>query len=83
VDPQVYFWRTAAGTEVDILVEDGGRLIPVEVKLSMTPRPAMASSIHAFRKDFGNKARPGYVVHPGEARLPLGDGVTAWPFADY
>lgn len=83
VDPQLYFWRTAAGTEVDILVEDGGRLIPVEVKLSMTPRPAMASSIHAFRKDFGNKARPGYVVHPGETRLPLGAGVTAWPFADY
>jgi hypothetical protein len=81
-DPQVYFWRTSTGTEVDIVVETGGRLVPIEVKLSATPRPAMASSIKAFREDFGDKAMPGYVVHPGDVRLPLGGGVTALPFAE-
>jgi predicted AAA+ superfamily ATPase len=29
-DPQVYFWRTAAGAEVDIVVAEGGRLIPLD-----------------------------------------------------
>jgi uncharacterized protein len=81
-DPQVYFWRTSAGTEVDIVIETGGKLIPMEVKLSATPRPAMAASIKAFLEDFGGKALPGYVVHPGEARLPLGSNVTALPFAE-
>lgn len=81
-DPQVYFWRTSTGTEVDIVVETGGRLVPIEVKLSATPRPAMASSIRAFREDFGDRAMPGYVVHPGDVRLPLGAGVTALPFAE-
>jgi len=81
-DPQVYFWRTSTGTEVDIVVETAGRLVPIEVKLSATPRPAMASSIRAFREDFGDMAMPGYVVHPGDIRLPLGAGVTALPFAD-
>ncbi len=80
-DPQVYFWRTTAGTEVDFVVETEGKLVPIEVKLSATPRPAMACAIKTFRKDFGDKALPGYVVHPGDITLPLGSGVIALPFA--
>lgn len=81
-DPQVYFWRTTVGTEVDFVVETGGNLVPIEVKLSATPRPAMASAIKIFQKDFGDKALPGYVVHPGDIMLPLGPDVTALPFAE-
>lgn len=81
IDPQVYFWRTSTGTEVDFIVKTGGKLVPVEVKLSSTPRPAMASSIRTFREDFGARALPGYVVHPGEVRFPLGPGITAWPYS--
>jgi len=72
IDPQVYFWRTIAGTEVDIVVDTGGKLVPIEVKLS----------IKIFQKDLGDKSMPGYVVHPGDVRLPLGPGVTALPFAN-
>ncbi len=82
IEPQVYFWRTIAGTEVDIVVETGGKLVPIEVKLSATPRPAMASAIKTFQKDLGDKAMPGYVVHPGDIMLPLGPVVTALPFAE-
>ena len=81
-DPQVYFWRTSTGTEVDIVIETGGKLVPIEVKLSATPRPSMAASIKTFREDFGDKAMPGYVVHPGDVRLPLGSNVTALPFGE-
>lgn len=80
IEPRVYFWRTVAGQEVDIVVEHEGGLIPLEVKLSATPQPAMASSIRSFQDDFGDKARPGFVVHPGDVRLPLGSGATALPF---
>jgi len=82
IEPQVYFWRTVAGTEVDFVVKTGGRLVPIEVKLSATPSPAMASAILTFQKDFGDKAMPGYVVHPGDTMLPLGSGMTALPFAE-
>jgi uncharacterized protein len=82
INPQVYFWRTATGTEVDIVVETGEKLVPIEVKLSATPRPAMASAIKTFREDFGDKTAPGYVIHPGDVRLPLGANVTAWPLSD-
>ena len=82
IAPQIYFWRTMAGTEVDFVVDTGGRLVPVEVKLSATPRPAMGAAIRALCRDLPDRSRSGYVVHPGESRLPLGAGVSALPFAD-
>ncbi len=77
----VYFWRTAAGDEVDMVVEAGGKLVPIEVKLSATPRPAMAAGITRFRQLFGDRAAQGYVVHPGDVRLPLAPGAIALPYA--
>jgi len=81
-EPQVYFWRTAAGAEVDVVVQAGGNLIPIEVKLSATPNPGMARGIEAFRRDFPKRAAKGYVVHTGGVRLPLGPDATALPLAD-
>lgn len=79
-EPRVHFWRTSAGSEVDFLAESGTTLVPIEVKASSTPRPAMASGIHALRRELGDRVGPGYVVHAGEGVLPLGDGVTAVPY---
>ncbi|MYB19850.1 MAG: ATP-binding protein [Holophagales bacterium] len=80
--PRVYFWRTRAGTEVDFVIEEGGKLVPIEVKASATPRPAMAKPIRTLQRDLGESAAPGYVVHPGDVRLPLGPGATALPFGE-
>jgi uncharacterized protein len=80
-EPRVHFWRTSAGAEVDLVVEAGGKLIPIEAKLSATPRPAMASGIRTFQEDLGETAGPGFVVHSGEGRLPLAPNVVALPFA--
>ena len=82
LDPRVYYWRTMVGTEVDFMVETAGKLVPIEVKLSATPRPAMANTIRRFQSDLAGAAMPGYVVHPGDLRLPLGPKVTALPFAE-
>ena len=42
----------------------------------------MANAIQIFQKDYGSRAVEGYVVHPGDIRVPLGPKVTALPFAD-
>lgn len=81
-DPQIYFWRTATGVEVDVVVDTGTALIPIEVKQSATPNRRMARGIETFRKDMGSCVVRGYVVHPGDTRLPLGPNAVAWPFAD-
>ncbi|NLX04786.1 MAG: ATP-binding protein [Phycisphaerae bacterium] len=81
-EARIYFWRTTAGREVDFVVESEGRLVPVEVKSSSTPRPHMADGIAAFASDYGEKADKGYVVHCGEMTLPLGPGAMAIPFGE-
>ncbi|MEW5864894.1 MAG: ATP-binding protein [Pseudomonadota bacterium] len=77
--PQVYFWRTAAGEEVDFVVQSATRLVPIEVKRTATPTPGMAKGIAAFRAALGERALPGYVIHAGEVRMPLGGGTFALP----
>jgi len=81
LEPRIHFWRTSAGREVDFLVEREQQLIPIEVKLSATPRRGMADSIAVLRKDLGDRLGDGYVVHPGDTRLPLRSGTVALPFA--
>jgi uncharacterized protein len=81
-EPPLFYWRTATGAEVDVVVETQSGLIPIEIKLSETPRLEMAKEIHIFQRDFGDKALPGYVIHPGNVTLPLGQGVTALPLAN-
>lgn len=80
VEPRLYFWRTSTGREVDLVVETQSALIPLEVKLAATPRPAMAKGIDVFREDYGGQAGKGYVIHPGGGVLPLAQGTLAWPF---
>ena len=81
LEPNVYFWRTAAGTEVDFVVDTGTGIVPIEVKLSATPNARMASSIVRLQTDLPGVVQPGFVVHPGDVRLPIRPGVTALPFA--
>jgi predicted AAA+ superfamily ATPase len=78
-EPTMYYWRTTAGSEVDVVIETQSGLVPLEIKLSQTPRLEMAKEIQAFRRDFKGKAMPGYVIYPGDVILPLGEGITALP----
>ena len=82
IDPQACFCRTAAGKEVDIVVEAGAKLVPMEGKLLAAPRPAMASALKTFQEDFGDKVLAKYVVQPGDITLFLGSGITALPFSE-
>jgi len=80
--PRLYFWRTSAGIEVDVLTDTGNKLIPIEIKHSATARPAMATAIQTLFTSFPEKVDQGYVIYPGDTRLPLKPHITALPFAD-
>jgi len=58
------------------------RLTILEVKLSATPRPAMAHHLTAFQGDLGLRATTGFLIHPIDVRLPLAPGVVALPFSE-
>jgi hypothetical protein len=75
---EVYYWRTQAGAELDLLLMAGGKRIGVEVKYG--DAPAMTKSMHSALADLGLDHL--FVVHAGTARFPLGRKVEALPLED-
>jgi uncharacterized protein len=78
--PQVMYWRTASGREVDFVVEWQGKLLPVQVKASTHPRSGDAETLRAFRQEYGADARAGLLLHTGDSVSWLADGVLAAPW---
>ncbi len=78
--PRISFWRTAAGHEVDFIIESRGKLIPIEAKLTATPSAKHAASIERFQQLLGPKAGKGFVVCLCKDRFPLTRNVEAVPF---
>jgi hypothetical protein len=71
---QPFFFRTAAGAEIDLLLElPGGRLWAIEIKRSLSPK--VERGFHLARQDL--KPERSFVVYAGEERLRLQDGVEA------
>jgi predicted AAA+ superfamily ATPase len=81
-EPQVYFWRTARGDEVDLVVATPRGLVAVEAKATSTPRPPMARGLLAFAEDYRERVVGKFVIHGGDVRLPLAEGVLALPFSE-
>ncbi len=73
IRPRLYYVRTAAGNEVDLLVEGADRkLWPVEFKLSRTPSMAMADGLKQYRATFAELApERGAVVSMADEDRPL------------
>ena len=83
MSPEFYFWRTATGVEVDLLIKWQGKLVAIEVKSTATPRKQMKQSIVRLKNDLGQEVSRAFVVHSGDIMLPLGDDVVAVPFARF
>lgn len=78
--PEVHFWRTASGQEVDFVIEAGDRLLPVEVKAATTPRHADASAIRVFQSEYADRFAGGLVLHGGTDTLWMSDRILAAPW---
>jgi hypothetical protein len=77
---EVSYWRTATGEEVDLVVETGGRLLPIEVKATTTPRLADCAHLRSFRQEYGDSARAGLLLHAGTTTEWLAPDVLAVPW---
>lgn len=75
-----FYWRTAAGEEVDLVIEVGGRLVPIEMKATGRPRLADAAHLRAFRAEYGKKSRAGLLLHSGSMLEWLTPDVLAAPW---
>ena len=80
VRPGIYHWRTQAGAEVDLLLVDGQRIIPIEIKLGVAFDPRSIAGLRQCMADLDLKQ--GYVVTTGNERRALGRGIDVVPWDD-
>lgn len=50
LQPNLYFWRDKVGNEVDVVLDNGGSLIPIEIKAGETINQNYFSNIQFFQK---------------------------------
>lgn len=77
---EVFFWRTTVGEEVDLVIEAGGRLLPIEIKASSRPRLSDATHLRAFRAEYGAAVHAGLLLHTGTTVEWLAPDVLAAPW---
>ena len=79
--PEVLHWRTTSGEEVDFVIETNESLIPIEVKATARPTVGDARHIQSFRREYGDRARPGLVLHTGTTAEWLSADALALPWS--
>ena len=77
---EVLYWRTAAGEEVDFVIEADGRVVPIEIKSIGRPRLSDAAHLRAFRAEYGDQARAGLLIHTGSTLEWIAPDVLATPW---
>ncbi len=78
--PQLFYWRTAAGQEVDFVLEDSaGRLAGVEVKASATLGANDVRGLQALAHAVGKRWARGVVLYTGTVVVPFAENLHGLP----
>ncbi|MFA6004764.1 MAG: ATP-binding protein [Elusimicrobiota bacterium] len=77
--PSFYFWRTQAGAEADLLIENGRTRVAVEIKSGSSLPAKSLLGIRQCMKDLG--LRSGFVIYRGDRALRLAPGLSAIPWS--
>ncbi len=78
--PEVSYWRTSQGEEVDFVITRKRQLLAVEVKAGAAPAPRDARHLRTFCDEYGSRAHGGLLLHGGEETYWLGEKILATPW---
>lgn len=81
--PRIYYWRTSHGEEVDFIVEDAGKLLPIEVKAGAKAAPEAVGELVRFSALFAPRVKEPILVNLSDSELLLGGGVKVRPFREF
>jgi predicted AAA+ superfamily ATPase len=77
--PNLYFWRDSSGVEVDLLIENAGRIIPVEIKSGKTIARDFFSSLEKWMSLAGAMALDPTLIYGGkESYFHKGIQIQSW-----
>ncbi len=79
VKPPLYYYRDADKNEIDLLIEEGDTLHPIEIKTNSDPNKSMVKAFRCLDNNKIKKVGTGAVICLTKERLPLTDGVWTLP----
>ncbi len=63
--PPLYFWRDRTGHEVDVIVDTGKHLVPIEIKSGVTVDKSLFDGLRYYMALGEKVARTGVMIHGG------------------
>ncbi|MBT3316937.1 ATP-binding protein [bacterium] len=66
IRPEFYFFRDSLGCEVDLLIKEFGKIIPVEIKSAKTFSTSFLKGIKRFRKIHSGRTENGIILYTGD-----------------
>lgn len=80
--PEIFYWRTASGQEVDVVLEDrAGRVVGIEVKASATLGRNDVRGLDALSKAVGKNWVRGVVLYTGTSVIPFAENLHGIPLS--
>ena len=76
---EVSHFRTQDQKEVDFVLEKGGSVIGIEVKLESAPDKRDFGGLRVLKEAVGNRFKRGVLIYPGKELVPFGDEFWAVP----
>ena len=70
--PDIYFWRDSRGLEVDLLLEGGEELKPVEIKAGQTIASDFFDSLKKWGALSDSQDKPAWLVYGGDREMQNG-----------
>jgi predicted AAA+ superfamily ATPase len=74
----IYFWRDSSGNEIDIIIDDGTQLYPVEIKAGKTITSDYFKNFQFWNKITGISG--GSVIYAGSAEQKRSNGIRVVPW---
>lgn len=81
--PRIFWWRTSYGDEVDFIIEESGKIVPLEVKLSAKADTGLVKSLVSFCNLFSDKIERAFLVNLSKEKLSLGNKIISIPIEDF
>lgn len=79
--PNIYFWRDKAGNEIDLLIEEPNKLIPIEIKSGQTITSDYFKGLKYYNNLSGNNSKNSFVIYGGREKQKRSEGnVLGWEY---
>lgn len=78
--PEVLYWRTSKGAEVDFVIERSGQVLPVEVKSGSKVTFDDTKNLRVFLREYSDLAAAGLILYTGQEIFWIAERILAAPW---